>query len=105
MYRIITTVSMQTYYLCHGHLMKIFWLYLRIRVHIYFSITEGEVQVIIRGELRGTMGPGKLFGELALLYNCTRTATIKALTDTKVYTCIYIIYNNLKGEYSDRQRA
>ena len=45
---------------------------------------EGDVQVTIRGEHRGTMGPGKLFGELALLYNCTRTATIKALTDTKV---------------------
>ena len=42
------------------------------------------MQVTIRGELRGTMGPGKLFGELAILYNCTRTATIKALTDTKV---------------------
>lgn len=26
------------------------------------------------------MGPGKVFGELAILYNCTRTATIKALT-------------------------
>jgi hypothetical protein len=47
---------------------------------------EGEVQVTIRGEHRGTMGPGKLFGELALLYNCTRTATVKALTDTKVWT-------------------
>ena len=42
------------------------------------------MQVTIRGEHRGTMGPGKLFGELALLYNCTRTATVKALTDTKV---------------------
>ena len=49
-----------------------------------YSTVEGEVQVTIRGELRGTMGPGKLFGELAILYNCTRTATIKALTDTKV---------------------
>lgn len=51
-----------------------------------YVISEGEVQVTIRGELRGTMGPGKLFGELAILYNCTRTATIKALTDTKVWT-------------------
>ena len=45
------------------------------------------MQVTIRGEHRGTMGPGKLFGELALLYNCTRTATVKALTDTKVRHC------------------
>jgi cGMP-dependent protein kinase len=24
-----------------------------------------------------TMGPGRVFGELAILYNCTRTASIK----------------------------
>ncbi len=36
------------------------------------------------GENRGVMGPGKLFGELAILYNCTRTATIMAVTNTKV---------------------
>jgi len=30
------------------------------------------------------MKPGKAFGELAILYNCTRTATIKAVTDAKV---------------------
>ena len=48
------------------------------------SPAEGEVQVTKGGEYRGSMGPGKLFGELAILYNCTRTATIKALGDTKV---------------------
>lgn len=36
------------------------------------------------GQVRTEMGPGKLFGELAILYNCTRTATIKAKVDTKV---------------------
>jgi hypothetical protein len=25
----------------------------------------------------GKMGPGKAFGELAILYNCTRTASIR----------------------------
>jgi len=25
------------------------------------------------------MGPGRVFGELAILYNCTRTASIKGL--------------------------
>lgn len=47
-------------------------------------IAEGEVQVIVGEKDRGKMGPGKLFGELAVLYNCTRTTTIKALTDVKV---------------------
>lgn len=53
--------------------------------HTYMSMpSEGNVQVTKNNELRGQMGPGKLFGELAILYNCTRTATIKALMNTKV---------------------
>lgn len=47
--------------------------------------SEGDVQVTKGSKTRGTMGPGKLFGELAILYNCTRTATIKALAPTKVF--------------------
>jgi cGMP-dependent protein kinase len=31
------------------------------------------------------MSSGKLFGELAILYNCTRTASIKALTYCKLW--------------------
>ncbi|KAJ3610634.1 hypothetical protein NHX12_022726 [Muraenolepis orangiensis] len=31
------------------------------------------------------MGPGKVFGELAILYNCTRTATVKTLTNVKLW--------------------
>ncbi|CAB1318737.1 unnamed protein product, partial [Coregonus sp. 'balchen'] len=31
------------------------------------------------------MDPGKVFGELAVLYNCTRTATVTALTDIKLW--------------------
>ena len=36
------------------------------------------------GQVRQVMKPGKVFGELAILYNCTRTATIKSLTGAKV---------------------
>ncbi|GBO33477.1 cGMP-dependent protein kinase, isozyme 1 [Araneus ventricosus] len=31
------------------------------------------------------MGPGKAFGELAILYNCTRTATVKAVSDALLW--------------------
>ena len=44
----------------------------------------GEVEVTKGGEFRAKMKPGKAFGELAILYNCTRTATIRAVTDSKV---------------------
>lgn len=36
-------------------------------------------------QVRTKMGPGRLFGELAILYNCTRTATVKSKTETKVH--------------------
>ena len=52
------------------------------------SLAEGEVQVTRGGEVRQVMKPAKVFGELAILYNCTRTATIKALTSTKVCTMV-----------------
>jgi len=51
-------------------------------ITLYFK--DGEVEVTKGGEFRAKMKPGKAFGELAILYNCTRTATIKAATDAKV---------------------
>ena len=39
--------------------------------------TEGQVEVSKDGRSLSQMGPGKVFGELAILYNCQRTATIK----------------------------
>ena len=38
---------------------------------------EGSVEVIKNLKPICNMGSGKLFGELAILYNCTRTASIK----------------------------
>ena len=53
--------------------------------NIFFAITgshlfvsaEGELEVLQGTKVLGRMGPGKAFGELAILYNCTRTASIK----------------------------
>ena len=38
---------------------------------------EGEYEVIKDGKVLGRLGVGKAFGELAILYNCKRTASIK----------------------------
>lgn len=38
---------------------------------------EGLVEVMQNGKLLGQMHPGTAFGELAILYNCKRTATVK----------------------------
>lgn len=39
---------------------------------------DGKVEVTKESLKLCTMGPGKVFGELAILYNCTRTATVKS---------------------------
>ena len=49
--------------------------------HFYVS-AEGEYEVIKDGKVLGRLGVGKAFGELAILYNCKRTASIKVtMTD------------------------
>lgn len=50
-----------------------------------FALQEGQLEVIKNGKVLTVMGPGRVFGELAILYNCTRTASIKALTDCKMW--------------------
>ena len=48
--------------------------------HFYVS-AEGEYEVIKDGKVLGRLGVGKAFGELAILYNCKRTASIKVTPD------------------------
>ena len=40
---------------------------------------EGELEVSQNGQVLGNMNAGKAFGELAILYNCTRTASVKGM--------------------------
>lgn len=52
--------------------------------HLYVS-SEGDYEVIKDGKVLGKLGIGKAFGELAILYNCQRTASIRALTNGEVW--------------------
>ncbi len=45
-------------------------------------ILEGEVEVLVAGQVHRTMGPGDHFGELALLTDARRSADVVARTDT-----------------------
>ena len=44
---------------------------------IYSFFLDGQCEVTKDGKQLGTMGAKKAFGELAILYNCTRTATVR----------------------------
>ncbi|KAF4669349.1 hypothetical protein FOZ61_004383 [Perkinsus olseni] len=59
----------------------------------FYIVAEGELHVHVRrpGEDESSkgakvleLGPGSLFGELALLYNAPRAATVTAVSDSKV---------------------
>jgi len=51
----------------------------------FFVIGEGEAGVTVHGEERATLGPGQYFGEVALIDEGSRTATIVAKTDLTCY--------------------
>ena len=51
----------------------------------FFVIEEGEATVTVGGDERRRLGPGDYFGEVALLNESARTATITADTDLRCY--------------------
>jgi CRP/FNR family transcriptional regulator, cyclic AMP receptor protein len=51
----------------------------------FFLIEEGEATVTIGGEERATLKGGDHFGEIALIDDGARTATVTAKTPLKVY--------------------
>ncbi len=51
----------------------------------FFVIESGEAKVTIGGEERRRLGAGDYFGEVALLTDSPRTATITAETDLHCY--------------------
>lgn len=51
----------------------------------FFVTHSGTLEVSVNGNVVNTLMEGQAFGGLALLYNCPRTATVKALIDAGVW--------------------
>lgn len=51
----------------------------------FFLIEEGRARVTVRGSEVGELGPGDYLGELALIVETPRTATVTAETDVRCY--------------------
>lgn len=60
-----------------------------------FILEEGKVDVIKAGKSLRTMSPPTVFGELAVLYNCTRTASIRATAGCKLWAIERKVYHGL----------
>jgi CRP-like cAMP-binding protein len=51
----------------------------------FFVIESGEASVTVHGDERGRLGPGDYFGDIAMIDQGDRTASIQAESDLKCY--------------------
>jgi CRP/FNR family transcriptional regulator, cyclic AMP receptor protein len=51
----------------------------------FFVIESGEASVSVHGSDRGKLGPGDYFGEIALIDDGSRSATVTADTELRCY--------------------
>jgi CRP-like cAMP-binding protein len=52
----------------------------------FYVVDQGSFAVLVDGEQVNTLDEGAFFGEIALLYDVPRTATVRALGDAAVWT-------------------
>jgi hypothetical protein len=52
----------------------------------FYVLLEGLAAVYSRGRLVRTLAPGDHFGEIALLHDTLRTATVRGLTDVRLFS-------------------
>jgi CRP-like cAMP-binding protein len=55
------------------------------RVLAFFVIAEGRASVSVGGETKTLLGPGDYFGEIGLLHDQPRNATVTAEADLRCY--------------------
>jgi CRP-like cAMP-binding protein len=67
----------------------------------FFVVAEGEAAVIVDGKEVGRLGPGASFGELAMISERERTATVEALTPMRCHTIQFWHFRNFAKKNPD----
>ncbi|XP_068792678.1 cGMP-dependent protein kinase 1-like isoform X2 [Struthio camelus] len=70
-----------------------------------YVVAEGQLSVTQRGRPLRTLGPGDVFGELAILYHCKRTATVQALTAVRLWAIDRQRYRAIATSNAKQRRA
>lgn len=66
----------------------------------FFVIESGEAEALMDGEQLRTMGPGDWFGEIAIVEQTPRTATVKATSTLTVIGVTAFEFRRLEAELS-----
>ena len=61
----------------------------------FYILEEGDTEVVVDSNVVAQLGPGNAFGELALMYNCPRAATIRAVSMCTVWTLGRLTFRRL----------
>ncbi|KAJ9446297.1 cAMP-dependent protein kinase regulatory subunit [Diplonema papillatum] len=69
-----------------------------------YTIAKGSVDIIVNGTKVAERGEGVAFGELALMYNTPRTATVKATTRVVTWGIDQDTYRNIVMSVSIKRR-
>jgi CRP/FNR family cyclic AMP-dependent transcriptional regulator len=72
--------------------------------HEFFVIIDGETQVKRKGRSIGTRGAGDFVGEIALIEQVPRTATVTAKTDLRAFVLTSKDFHHLLEENPKVQR-
>eukprot|EP00439_Symbiodinium_sp_Y106_P057351 s1665_g8.t1 len=71
----------------------------------FFVTQTGSMEVSVKGITCNTIGAGCAFGGLALLYNCPRTATVKATADSEVWGASGIAFKQSLQQNATKHQA
>lgn len=70
----------------------------------FYIVRSGRLEVSRDGELLARLGPGEAFGEIALLLNVPRTASVRALEPTELLALNASDFRDLLAGYCGREQ-
>jgi CRP-like cAMP-binding protein len=73
--------------------------------HEFFAIAEGEVEISQSGKPIATEQAGDFFGEIALLHDIPRTATVTAKTPSSLYVLTAQAFRSILASRFDARKC